>query len=139
MSIATTMKKNAITFIVSGLAPMSTKAFKAFNLTRIAYYQGRDFLVDWHYDAIFSVALYEHFLKVSPADAKRVKDIILSADWIFDGSNIYTSYRKYNDPNPTVIVRQYGNSEELTPKEYHGRETCFEVLRDICLPAVYNW
>lgn len=64
----------------------------------------------------------------------KVKGIIKSLDWLFDGANLYVYP---SDGQYEVTVRRYeGNTYH--DKRYTG-ERGFEVIRDMCLPVVLNY
>ena len=65
--------------------------------------------------------------------------VILSMDWLFDGTNYQTFYRESED-HQKVIVKQYDGNEELPGRVFNtSNAQNLEVLRDMCLPMVYNW
>ena len=65
--------------------------------------------------------------------------VILSMDWLFDGANYQTFYRKSED-HQKVVIKQYNGNEELPGKVFNtSNAQNLEVLRDMCLPMVYNW
>lgn len=138
MSTTMSTMKNTIAFNAEGLSPLSFEAFKSFDKTRKAYLAGEDFF-RWDFDPCMAVALYEHFIHISPKDAERVKSIILAMDWLIEPTYGQVFYRKKGDINISVTVKRYGDHEELEPAEYGGAKVCFEVLRDLLLPMVYNW
>lgn len=131
--------RNSTTYIVSGLDGLSHKSFEQFNKIRTAYYQQKDISNNWEYPPCFLVALREHFKALNEQyDVECVESIILSMDWMFDGMSYQTFYK--NDEKPTTVtIKQYSGNEEIAPKEYISSKQCLEVLRDICLPMVYNW
>lgn len=131
--------RNSTSYIVSGLDGMSHAAFEQFNKIRTAYYNREDISNNWEYPPCFLIALREHFKALNEQyDVECVESIILSMDWMFDGMSYQTFYK--NDEKPTTVtVKQYSGNEEIAPKEYISSKQCLEVLRDICLPMVYNW
>ena len=131
--------RNSTTYIVSGLNGLSHKAFEQFNKIRTSYYNREDISNNWEYPPCFLIALREHFKALNEQyDVECVESIILSMDWMFDGMSYQTFYK--NDEKPTTVtVKQYSGNEEIAPKEYISSKQCLEVLRDICLPMVYNW
>lgn len=131
--------RNSTTYIVSGLDGLSHKAFEQFNKIRTAYYQGEDISNNWEFAPCFLLALREHFKALNEQyNVECVESIVLSMDWMFDGMSYQTFYK--NDEKPTTVtVKQYSGNEEIAPKEYISSKQCLEVLRDLCLPMVYNW
>lgn len=132
-------KKNGTTFAVTGLErALSAEAFVEYYKLYEAYLAEEDISNNWRYNPIFLIALYERFKRTSPYDAECVQNVILSMDWLFDGASVQTFYRKSVE-HMTVLVKQYKGNEELLPKEYTNSNQCFEVIRDMCLPMIYNW
>lgn len=135
-------KKNVFgtTFVVEGLSGLSHKAFVEFHKLRTAYYQGEDISNNWEFAPCFLLALQEHFKALNEQyDAECVESVILSMDWLFDGAKYQTFYRKSVD-HQEVVIKQYDGNEELPDKIFNtSNKQNLEVLRDICLPMVYNW
>lgn len=132
--------RNSTTYIVSGLDGLSHKAFEQFNKIRTAYYQGEDISNNWEFAPCFLLALREHFKALNEQyDAECVESVILSMDWLFDGAKYQTFYRKSVD-HQEVVIKQYDGNEELPDKIFNtSNKQNLEVLRDLCLPMVYNW
>lgn len=132
--------RNSTTYIVSGLDGLSHKAFEQFNKIRTAYYQQEDISNNWEYPSCFLIALREHFKALNEQyDAECVESVILSMDWLFDGAKYQTFYRR-SDEHMEITIKQYNGNEEVTPKVYNtSNKQNLEVLRDLCLPMVYNW
>ena len=132
--------RNSTTYIVSGLYGLSHKAFEQFNKIRTAYYQQEDISNNWEYPPCFLIALREHFKALNEQyDAECVESVILSMDWLFDGAKYQTFYRKSVD-HQEVVIKQYDGNEELPDKIFNtSNKQNLEVLRDMCLPMVYNW
>lgn len=132
--------RNSTTYIVSGLDGLSHKAFEQFNKIRTAYYQQEDISNNWEYPPCFLIALREHFKALNEQyDAECVESVILSMDWLFDGAKYQTFYRKSVD-HQEVVIKQYDGNEELPDKIFNtSNKQNLEVLRDMCLPMVYNW
>lgn len=132
--------RNSTTYIVSGLDGLSHKAFEQFNKIRTAYYQQDDISNNWEYPPCFLIALREHFKALNEQyDAECVESVILSMDWLFDGAKYQTFYRKSVD-HQEVVIKQYDGNEELPDKIFNtSNKQNLEVLRDMCLPMVYNW
>lgn len=132
--------RNSTTYIVSGLYGLSHKAFEQFNKIRTAYYQQEDISNNWEYPPCFLIALREYFKALNEQyDAECVESVILSMDWLFDGAKYQTFYRKSVD-HQEVVIKQYDGNEELPDKIFNtSNKQNLEVLRDMCLPMVYNW
>lgn len=132
--------RNSTTYIVSGLDGLSHKAFEQFNKIRTAYYQQDDISNNWECPPCFLIALREHFKALNEQyDAECVESVILSMDWLFDGAKYQTFYRKSVD-HQEVVIKQYDGNEELPDKIFNtSNKQNLEVLRDMCLPMVYNW
>lgn len=135
-------KKNVFgtTFVVEGLSGLSHKAFMEFNKLRTAYWNNEDISNSWEYPPCFLIALREHFAALKKwYDVECMDSIILSMDWLFDGANYQTSYRK-SENHQEVIVKQYDGNEELPDRVYNtSNKQNLEVLRDLCLSMAYNW
>lgn len=135
-------KKNVFgtSFILSGLSPMSHKGFMEFNKLRTAYYNNEDISNSWEFSPCFLIALREHFIALGKKyDVENVESVILSMNWLFDGTSYQTFYRN-SENHMEVVVKQYNGNEEVSPKVYNtSNKQNLEVLRDICLPMVYNW
>lgn len=132
--------RNSTSYIVSGLDGMSHAAFEQFNKIRTAYYQQKDISNNWEYPPCFLIVLREHFKALNEQyNVECVESIILSMDWLFDGANYQTFYRKSED-HQEVVIKQYDGNKELSDKIFNTSNTQnLEVLRDLCLPMVYNW
>ena len=128
------------TFIVEGLNGLSHKGFMEFNKLRTAYWNNEDISNNWEYPPCFLVALREHFAALGKQyDVECMDSIILSMDWLFDGAKYQTFYRR-SDEHMEITIKQYNGNEEVTPKVYNtSNKQNLEVLRDLCLPMVYNW
>ena len=141
-TIVNNSKRNlfSTSYVVSGLEGMSHAAFEQFNKIRTAYYQGEDISNNWEYPPCFLIALREHFKALNEQyDAECVESVILSMDWLFDGAKYQTFYRKSVD-HQEVVIKQYNGNEELPDKIFNtSNKQNLEVLRDMCLPMVYNW
>lgn len=132
--------RNSTTYIVSGLDGLSHKAFEQFNKIRTAYYQGEDISNNWEFAPCFLLALREHFKALNEQyNVECVESIILSMDWMFDGAKYQTFYRR-SEKHQEITIKQYDGNNELPNKVYNAsNKQNLEVLRDICLPMVYNW
>lgn len=141
-TIVNNSKRNlfSTSYIVSGLEGMSHAAFEQFNKIRTAYYQGEDISNNWEFAPCFLLALREHFAALGKQyDVECVESVILSMDWLFDGASYQTFYRN-SEKHMEVVVKQYNGNEELPDKVYNtSNKQNLEVLRDRCLPMVYNW
>lgn len=132
--------RNSTSYIVSGLSGMSHAAFEQFNKIRTAYYNREDISNNWEYPPCFLIVLREHFKALNEQyNVECVESIILSMDWLFDGANYQTFYRKSED-HQEVVIKQYDGNKELSDKIFNtSNKQNLEILRDICLPMVYNW
>lgn len=132
--------RNSTSYIVSGLDGMSHAAFEQFNKIRTAYYQQKDISNNWEYPPCFLVALREYFKALNEQyNVECVESIILSMDWLFDEASYQTFYRHSID-HQEVVIKQYDGNEEMEPKVFNtSNKQNMEVLRDLCLPLVYNW
>ena len=132
--------RNSTSYIVSGLDGMSHAAFEQFNKIRTAYYNREDISNNWKYPPCFLIALREHFKALNEQyNVECVESIILSTDWMFDGASYQTFYRHSID-HQEVVIKQYNGNEEMEPKVFNtSNKQNMEVLRDLCLPMVYNW
>lgn len=141
-TIVNNSKRNlfSTSYVVSGLEGMSHAAFEQFNKIRTAYYQGEDISNNWKFAPCFLIALREHFIALGKQyDVECMDSVILSMDWLFDGANYQTFYRHSID-HQEITIKQYNGNEEVTPKVYNtSNKQNLEVLRDLCLPMVYNW
>ena len=128
-------------FIVKGLSPLSPSAYEEFTKIRKAYCEkGGDISDNWEYPPCFLIALREYFVATgSQWDVENMESVILSMDWLFDGVSYQTFYRK-NWEHQEITIKQYNGNEEMEPKVYNtSNKQNLEVLRDLCLPMVYNW
>lgn len=127
-------------FVVEGLSPLSPSAFAEFNKLREAYRNNEDISNSWEFAPCFLVALREHFLATNAQyDVECVESVILSMDWLFDGASYQTFYRN-SEGHQEVVVKQYDGNNELPEKVFNtSNKQNLEVLRDMCLPMVYNW
>ena len=132
--------RNSTSYIVSGLDGMSHAAFEQFNKIRTAYCQGEDISNNWEFAPCFLLALREHFKALNEQyNVECVESIILSMDWMFDGASYQTFYRHSID-HQEVVIKQYNGNEEMEPKVFNtSNKQNMEVLRNFCLPMVYNW
>lgn len=141
-TIINNSKRNlfSTSYVVSGLEGMSHAAFEQFSKIRTAYYQGEDISNNWEFAPCFLLALREHFKALNEQyNVECVESIILSMDWMFDGTSYQTFYRHSID-HQEITIKQYNGNEEVTPKVYNtSNKQNMKVLRDLCLPMVYNW
>lgn len=135
-------KKNVFgtSFVVEGLNGLSHKAFVEFHKLRTAYWNNEDISNSWEYPPCFLIALREHFAALGKQyDVECMDSIILSMNWLFDGVSYQTFYQN-SENHMKVVVKQYNGNEELPDKVYNtSNKQNLEVLRDLCLPMVYNW
>ena len=122
------------TTITVGNLSLSPAAYEEFYELRMAI-ERKKFFDSWNYNPYFLIALYDYYrTEKNGALATKVKSIIKSLDWLFDGANLYT-YE--SDGQYEVTVRRYeGNTYH--DKRYTGNKA-FEVIRDMCLPVVLNY
>lgn len=129
-----TMNTKNNTTITVNVLTMSPAAYEEFYELRMAIEQGKSF-DNWSYNPYFLIALYDYYKAVNyGAMMNKVKTIIKSLDWFFDGNHLYTydSDGKYK-----VTVREY-KGEAFNDKVYTG-DKGFEVIRDMCIPVVMNF
>ena len=128
--------KNSNTTITVNALPMSPAAYKEFYELRNAIEQNKHFdFESWSYNPYFLIAVYDYYKAINyGAMMNRVKSIIKSIDWFFDGASLYI-YE--SDEQYKVTVRQY-NGDTYHNKVYTG-ERGFEVIRDLCTPVVLNY
>lgn len=89
----------------------------------------------WDCNPYFLIALYDYYkAEGNGMMTAKVRGIIKSLDWLFDGANLYT-YE--SDGQYEVTVRQY-NGKDFSDKIYTG-DRAFEVIRDLCTPVVLNY
>ena len=86
------------------------------------------------------IALREHFIALGKQyDVECMDSIILSMDWLFDGAQYQTFYRN-SESHQEITVKQYDGNKEVEPKVFNtSNKQNIEILRDVCLPMVYNW
>lgn len=135
-------KKNIFgtTFVVEGLSGLSHKGVMEFNKLRTAYYNNEDISNSWEFSPCFLIALREHFIALGKQyDVECMDSIILSMDWLFDGAQYQTFYRN-SESHQEITVKQYDGNKEVEPKVFNtSNKQNIEILRDMCLPMVYNW
>lgn len=129
-----TMNTKNNTTITVNVLTMSPAAYEEFYELRMAIEQSKSF-DNWSYNPYFLIALYDYYKAVNyGAMMNKVKTIIKSLDWFFDGNHLYT-YE--SDGQYKVTVREY-KGEAFNDKVYTG-EQGFEVIRDMCIPVVMNF
>ena len=135
-------KKNVFgtTFVVEGLSGLSHKAFVEFHKLRTAYWNNEDISNIWEYPPCFLIALREHFAALGKQyDVECMDSVILSMDWLFDGAQYQTFYRN-SESHQEITIKQYDGNKEVEPKVFNtSNKQNIEILRNICLPMVYNW
>lgn len=126
--------KTMNTTVTIGNLTLSTTAYEEFYDLRMAI-ENRKSFDSWNHNPYFLIALYDYYrADGNGMMATKVKAIIKSLDWLFDGDHLYT-YE--SDGQYEVTVRRYeGNTYH--DKRYTG-ERGFEVIRDMCLPVVLNY
>lgn len=89
----------------------------------------------WDCNPYFLIALYDYYkAEGNGMMAAKVRGIIKSLDWLFDGANLYV-YE--SDGQYEVTVRQY-NGKDFSDKIYTG-DRAFEVIRELCTPVMLNY
>lgn len=122
------------TTITVGNITMSATAYEEFYELRNAIENSKVFKY-WDYNPYFLVVLYDYYKAEGNGKmSSKVKSIIKSLDWLFDGANLYT-YE--SDGQYEVTVRQY-EGDNFSDKVYTG-DKGFEVIRDLCAPVVLNY
>ena len=131
-----TMNTKDNTTITVNVLTMSPAAYEEFYELRNAIEQNKHFdFESWGYNPYFLIAVYDYYKAINyGAMMNRVKSIIKSIDWFFDGASLYI-YE--SDEQYKVTVRQY-NDGTFSDKIYTG-EKGFEVIRDMCAPVVLNY
>lgn len=90
----------------------------------------------WDCNPYFLIALYDYYkAEGNGMMSSKVKAIIKSLDWLFDGASLYTYS---SDGQYEVTVRKYNNNGTFSDKVYTG-EQGFEVIWDMCIPVVLNY
>ena len=129
-----TMNTKNNTTITVGNLTLSTTAYEEFYELRKEVENSKVFR-EWTINPYFLIALYDYYrAEKNGMMSSKVKSIIKSLDWLFDGANLYT-YK--SDGQYEVTVRQY-NDGTFSDKIYTG-EKGFEVIRDMCTPVVLNY
>lgn len=129
-----TMNTKNNTTITVGNLTLSTTAYEEFYELRKEVENSKVFR-EWTINPYFLIALYDYYrAEKNGMMSSKVKSIIKSLDWLFDGANLYT-YK--SDGQYEVTVRQY-NDGTFSDKIYTG-EKGFEIIRDMCTPVVLNY
>ena len=129
-----TMNTKNNTTITVGNLTLSTTAYEEFYELRKEVENSKVFR-EWTINPYFLIALYDYYrAEKNGMMSSKVKSIIKSFDWLFDGANLYT-YK--SDGQYEVTVRQY-NDGTFSDKIYTG-EKGFEIIRDMCTPVVLNY
>lgn len=90
---------------------------------------------EWTINPYFLIALFDYYrAEKNGMMSSKVKSIIKSLDWFFDGASLYIYS---SDGQYKVTVRQY-SGDTFSDKVYTG-DKAFEVIRDLCLPVVRNY
>lgn len=129
-----TMNTKNNTTITVGNITLSPAGYEEFYNLRMEVENSKVFR-SWDVNPYFLIALYDYYrVEKNGMMSSKVKSIIKSLDWLFDGANLYT-YE--SDGQYEVTVRRYeGNTYH--DKVYTG-EKAFEVIRDLCMPVVLNY
>lgn len=122
------------TTVTVGNITLSPAGYEEFYDLRMEVENSKTFR-EWTINPYFLIALYDYYrADGNGMMATKVKAIIKSLDWLFDGDHLYT-YE--SDGQYEVTVRRYeGNTYH--DKRYTG-DKAFEVIRDMCLPVVLNY
>ena len=128
------MKTMNNTTITVGNLSLTPAGYEEFYKLRMEVENSKVFR-SWDVNPYFLIALYDYYRATNNGRmSSKVKSIIKSLDWLFDGANLYV-YE--SDGQYEVTVRQY-NGKDFYDKIYTG-EKGFEVIRDLCLPVVRNY
>ena len=127
--------KNTNITVTVGNISLSPAAYEEFYELRKEVENSKVFR-DWTINPYFLIALYDYYrAERNGRMTTKVKSIIKSLDWLFDGASLYTYS---SDGQYEVTVRKYNNDGTFSDKIYTG-EKGFEVIRDMCLPVVLNY
>lgn len=131
----TTMNTNTMdTTITVGNITMSPAAYEEFYELRKEVENSNVFR-EWTINPYFLITLYDYYrAEKNGMMSSKVKSIIKSLDWLFDGASLYTYS---SDGQYEVTVRKY-EGETFSDKIYTG-DKAFEVIRDLCTPVVRNY
>ena len=130
-----TMNTKNNTTITVGNLTLSTTAYEEFYELRKEVENSKVFR-EWTINPYFLIALYDYYrAEKNGMMSSKVKSIIKSLDWLFDGASLYTYS---SDGQYEVTVRKYNNDGTFSDKIYTG-EKGFEVIRDMCTPVVLNY
>lgn len=131
----TTMNTNTMdTTITVGNITMSPAAYEEFYELRKEVENSIVFR-EWTINPYFLITLYDYYrAEKNGMMSSKVKSIIKSLDWLFDGASLYTYS---SDGQYEVTVRKY-EGETFSDKIYTG-DKAFEVIRDLCTPVVRNY
>lgn len=122
------------TTITVGNLSLSPSAYEEFYDLRMEVENSKTFR-EWTINPYFLIALYDYYkAEGNGMRMAKVKGIIKSLDWFFDGANLYVYP---SDEQYKVTVRQY-NGDTYHDKVYTG-DKAFEVIRDLCTPVVLNY
>lgn len=133
----TTMNTNikSNTTVTVGNINLSPAGYEEFYELRMEVENSKVFR-DWTCNPYFLIALYDYYkAEGNGMMSSKVKSIIKSLDWLFDGASLYTYS---SDGQYEVTIRKYNNDGTFSDKVYTG-EKAFEVIRDMCLPVVLNY
>ena len=130
-----TMNTKNNTTITIGNITLSPAGYEEFYNLRMEVENSKVFKY-WDCNPYFLVALYDYYKTVNyGAMMNKVKTIIKSLDWLFDGAHLYVYD---SDGQYEVTVRTYNNDGTHYDKVYTG-DKAFEVIRDLCTPVVLNY
>lgn len=123
------------TTITVGNLNLSPAAYEEFYELRKEVENSKVFR-EWTINPYFLIALYDYYrAEKNGMMSSKVKSIIKSLDWLFDGAHLYVYD---SDGQYEVTVRTYNNDGTHYDKVYTG-ERGFEVIRDLCTPVVLNY
>lgn len=133
MTTMNTNTKNNTTVTVGNIT-LSPTGYEEFYDLRMEVENSKVFR-EWTCNPYFLITLYDYYkVEENGMMMAKVKCIIKSLDWLFDGANLYVYP---SDGQYEVTVRRYeGNTYH--DKRYTG-DKAFEVIRDMCLPVVLNY
>lgn len=123
------------TTITVGNLNLSPAAYEEFYELRKEVENSKVFR-EWTINPYFLIALYDYYrAEKNGMMSSKVKSIIKSLDWLFDGAHLYVYD---SDGQYEVTVRTYNNDGTHYDKVYTGGKA-FEVIRDLCTPVVLNY
>lgn len=132
---------NNIHITIPGLGSISISAYEELVKTQVIFEEGDDFFME-KVNPYFTVALYAYYKAKKNALAALLKKEMTSVNWFFYNFNskMNLEYRNTNLPFMVTIRNnhEYPNEDSYTDY-YYTNEKAWEVIRDICIPAVKNF